>query len=196
MRARRPQRARWITISALWLTGSGGCITAAGTVAQPTALELQLLGAYEDLDKSLVHASSVRARGVERSFESLKARAVQMRALQRFNGDDVQELKSAGCLAETLRASLKGRACSDAQQDGAIQRRIARIVREENAAREAILTWAAYVLARQQGLARPSQAQLLELQGAYQRLLAEAARPGHWLETSPGRFAPKGEPVP
>ena len=174
-----------------------GCITASGTVAKPTALERQLLGAYEELDKSMVHASSVRAsKQTAATFEKLKAQAIEMRALQRFNEDDVLELKSAGCLAESLRAALVARPCKGAERDPVRARRLARVVREENSARGAILTWAAYALARQRGRASPSAEELEEIRSAYQRLLQEAARPGHLLEVAPGRFAPKsGEAI-
>src|SRR5690349_19216096 len=116
-----------------------GCIRVAASVAKPTALERQLLGEYERLDDELVWASSVRAAGdLARSFDALKAEAIEQRALQRFNEDDLVELKSVKCIAEALDASVVVRPCELARVDAAAERRIQRVVREENKARGAI----------------------------------------------------------
>jgi hypothetical protein len=117
-----------------------GCIRVAGSVAQPTALERQLLGEYERLDEELVWASSVRGGGdAAQSFESLKAHAIEQRSMQRFNEDDIAELKAQKCLAETLDAHLVGRPCAFTKGDEKATARIERILREENKARGAIL---------------------------------------------------------
>lgn len=169
---------------------SVGCISVAGSVARPTALELQLLGEYERLDEELVHASSVRgdlAAGAG-SFEMLKAEALEQRAIQRFNEDDLLELKGARCIAEALDASVVARPCSLIERDDAAARRVARVVREENRARSAILLWAAYELARKQGRGAPDPSEIGELRKLYQRLLFEAAQTGHIGEVAPGQF--------
>lgn len=170
-----------------------GCISGAYTAAKPTALERQILGAYEELDDKLVHAASVRAaKGALETlgFERLEAEAVQARSLQRFNEDDLSELTAAGCLAEGLGARVVARPCSLGDTDPAAPRRIVRVVDEENAARDTILRWAAHTLAREQGRPAPSAAELAELRDAYQRLLREAALPGHLVEVRPGDFQP------
>src|SRR5262245_31747944 len=116
---------------------SSGCVSAVGAVAQPTALEFQLLGAYEELDRDLMHASSVRAPSTPAaSFEKLRAEALEARGLQRFNEDDLLELKNAKCLAEGLGAKVVPRPCALMEQDPAAQRRLQRVVKEENRARQ------------------------------------------------------------
>lgn len=169
-----------------------GCIRGSLTVAKPTALELQLLGAYDELDKELIHAGSVRAAGpqVEVGYEQLVALAVESRATQRFNEDDLLELKARGCLAEGQGAKLVTRPCQ--LEDEAMGRRQQRIVEEENRARGVILTWAAHNLARKAGRRQPSAAELTEIRQAYQRLLFETAKEGELLEREPGQFAPAG----
>lgn len=168
----------------------GACVTGAGTAGQPTALERQLLGAYEELDDQLASAASVRANedptGV--SFARLEALALEGRATQRFNEDDITELKVAGCLAETLTARLVRRECTLEGQDEAVPRRLARIVTEENRARRDILTWAGYELARRAGRAGPSKKEMADLTAAYQRLLYESAEKGHYVESEAGTF--------
>lgn len=171
---------------------AAACVTGAGTAGQPTALERQLLGAYEELDEQLASASSVRAGGNpnEVSFAKLEALALEARATQRFNEDDIGELKTAGCLAETLAAQVARRECTLESQDAAVARRLARIVDEENRARRNILTWAGYELARREGKPGPSKKEMADLTAAYQRLLYESAEKGHVVEREGGEFFP------
>ncbi len=180
------RRPIWVTIGSLWL----GCISGVGTVARPTVLENQLLGAYQQLDKEWVQASSVR--GVNQqgtlNYASLRAEALTHRAIQRFNEDDLDELKREGCLAESLRAELVVRSCAFVTHDMAIQKRRKRVAREENRARRAVLLWIAYETARQEGHNKPTDARLKELRAAYRRLLHDTAKPGYVLEVRPGVF--------
>ena len=170
-----------------------GCVKIATSAGTPTALERQLLGAYDELDRELVLASSVRG-DVARSAgspESVKALAIEGRALQRFNEDDVAELKTAGCLAETLEATVVPRPCSLASDAAAaVARRRDRVVQDENRARRNILSWAALVQAREAGRDRATPDQLRELRRTYHLLLRESAGPGHLFEVSPGEFRP------
>lgn len=173
---------------------AAGCIRAVGAVAKPTAIELQLLGAYEELDTDLAHASSLRASGrLSSSFEKLRAEAIEARSIQRFNEDDVIELKNAGCLAEGRDARLIPRKCPLLNEDPAARRRQSRVTQEENQARAAILTWAAHEVARRDGRPAPSAKDVEEIRQAYQRLLFETADPGHLIETDKGRFEPRAK---
>ncbi len=167
-----------------------GCFQGVATVAKPTALELQLIGAYRNLDEDLVRSASVRATNGP-SFETLAMDAIEARALQRFNEDDVLLLKGEGCLAETLAAKIVARDCASIS-DPTVARRRERILQEENRCRATILGWAAHELARREGRPEPSAAELEMLRQAYVRLVRDAALPGHWVEAEPGRF----EPVP
>jgi hypothetical protein len=169
---------------------SACAIKVAGSVAKPTALEHQLLGDYEELDEALAHASSVRGDlgPNASSYEMIKAEALEQRAVQRYNEDDLLELKRARCIAERLDATIVKRSCALVAKDPSADRRITRLVEEENRARKAVLTWAAHELARSQGRALPTDEDLAELKKTYQRLLAEAALPGDVHEVSPGVF--------
>lgn len=169
---------------------STSCVRVVGSVAKPTALERQLLGEYEQLDDEMIWASSVRgsADPLAPSFDSLKAQAVEQRGLQRFNEDDVVELKKERCLAESLQGTLVARPCPLVQGDASVAPRVERVVREENKARSTILLWAAYELARKEGRAAPGTKELDEIKKAYARLLRAAALPGQLAEVAPGEF--------
>lgn len=186
--------ARVARVGALALTAlSAGCsIKAAGSVAQPTALELQLLGAYRRLDDELVRSSSIRGSEplTPSTLDALQARAVEARALQRFNRDDIETLKTAGCLAEGRGAKLLRRACALAKEDPAVARRQKRIVRQENEARSALLAWAAAELSSAAGQPTVTPETMAEVRSAYERLLRQAARAGDLFEVKPGEFEP------
>lgn len=172
------------------LVSAPGCVKIATSAGTPTALERQLLGAYDELDRELVLASSVRGDVARApgSHESVKALAIEGRALQRFNEDDLSELKAAGCIAETLDATVVPRPCAAATE--ASGRRRERVVEDENRARRNILSWAALVQAREAGRDRATQEQLRELRRTYHLLLRESAGPGHLFEVAPGEFRP------
>lgn len=145
--------------------------------ATPTALERQLLGEYEELDRELATVASVRGgRSATTDLEGLKNLAVDARALQRFNEDDLLELKQAGCLVERPDARISAASCELGARDESTSRRVERIVREENVSREHILRWAAVSAARREGRQIPTKAEEQALRDAYARLLAEAAR--------------------
>src|SRR5215471_11790056 len=101
-------RALLFAIAFVSPLGSACTIRVAGSVAKPTALERQLLGDYEELDKDLLHASSVRGELQPNAgtYEAVKAEALEQRAVQRFNEDDLSELKKERCIAETLDATI------------------------------------------------------------------------------------------
>ncbi|MEM7675341.1 MAG: hypothetical protein AAF449_04980 [Myxococcota bacterium] len=169
-------------------------IKAAGSVAQPTALELQLLGAYRELDDDIVRVSSFRAGSTVADREQLAQKAMDARAMQRFNEDDLFELKQAGCLAEGLDARVMTHPCSLSATDPAVERRRRRVIDQENRARRALLEWATAALAYRSGRSSASAELSREVRSAYVRLLRQAARPGELFETSPGRFDPwRGE---
>lgn len=160
--------------------------------ANPTALERQLAGAYEDLDRELVLASSVRGEGGNepQSFAALKLLALEGRAMMRFNEDDVRELKRAGCVAESREGALVARECA-----APIAEALARVVEQENRARGAVIEFAAFAIAREQGRAAASSAEVAELRRAYFSLLSRAAKPGELFEGEPGVFAPLAGPA-
>ncbi|MCB9654356.1 MAG: hypothetical protein H6729_09540 [Deltaproteobacteria bacterium] len=174
------------------------CLTLDATTAQPTAVERQLLGAYDELDEALVRASSVRGvpwllDGVSpgaapESYASIRSLALGARALQQFNEDDLVALKAGGCVVEAVGAVVTSRACTAAREDPALARRLKRVTDEENRCRGTILRWAAYEVARQRGRADVSNDIRDEVREAYRRLLLETAPPGTLYERAPGRI--------
>jgi hypothetical protein len=173
---------------------SAGCITVATSYGAQTSVERQLLGAYEELDRDLVEASSVRGDVATPpgSYESLKALAIEGRALEAFNQDDLVELEDKGCIGEAKDATVKALPCVFADGAGEDATRAARtrarVVDEENRARRSILAWAAHAFARAEGRQTPAPEDFAEIRGTYHRLQRERARAGQRFETEPGTF--------
>ncbi len=183
------KRALGSTSALVVLICGAGCVSLSTNVASPTAIERQLLGAYEELDRDLVMAASVRGdvRGTPGSWESLRALAIEGRALMRFNQDDVAELKGAGCLAEAMDGGVVARPCAASLGD--VSARVARVVEQENRARRAVVAFAALAAAREGGRTVVSPGEIEELRKAYHRLMRQAAGPTDLFETAPGEFS-------
>lgn len=179
-----------LAIAMLCLGGAGCALSISTNAATPTAVERQMLGAYEELDRELVMAASVRGdvRAEPTDWESVRALALEGRALMRFNEDDLRELKAAGCLAETLSGEVIARPCAAATAE--VAPRIGRVVEQENRARRAVVTFAAHAAAREAGRTRVAPEEVTALWQAYHRLILQAAAEGELFETAPGEFAP------
>lgn len=171
-----------------------GCIRAAGSVAEPTAIERQLLGAYQKLDRELVWVSSVRGPGGDlEPLGDLESQALRMRLLQRFNEDDLAQLRDWGCVAEGQDARVIIRACDRLDGDAQWRRIRDRVVGEENEARDVIITWAATQLARRRGRGQVEPRWIERVRAAYADLMREAAEPEHLIEIPTGELVPAAQ---
>lgn len=168
---------------------TASCVSAQiQVVDERTALENQILGSYEELDRDLQLVASVRAvdaqghrRGPPR-FSEIRAQAVAARQTQQFHLDDVQELKAEGCLGEGADSMLSARGCQAAEL-AQVAERIERIVAAENQARRALLL---FVVTTSPDLTEDDIGQLAQ---AWARLNRERAEPGHWIQSDRGEWA-------
>ncbi|HOX46374.1 MAG TPA: DUF1318 domain-containing protein [Myxococcota bacterium] len=175
----------------LALLAGVGCVEASiQVVDERTALENQILGAYEQLDRDLQLVASVRAVGADGQAQpaprlsDVRQRAVQARQTQQFNRDDLEELKAQGCLGEGLDAMLAARPCA-AQAEPATAQRLERLVAAENQARRLLLE---FVVTTSPDLTRADLPQLVEAAARAQR---EQAAPGTWLQEPGGEWRQK-----
>lgn len=167
------------------------CVSVGGTVATPTALENQLLGVYQDLDDDLVYASSVRGGKTSppSKLDDLRTRVMNARSLQLFNEDELSELKDARCVAETLGARVIPYSCElENGDDASFEKRRIRLLRDENAARQLILEWAAFTVAQKRGRQSIDIEELAKMRRTYFKLLREVAQPKHLFELEKGVF--------
>ena len=153
-------------------------------IGQKSSLERQLMGEVEPLTETELLVASVRESGsptLTAQDEPL-SRALAARRRQLFNRDDVEELKTAGCLGEAADGRLVTRSCEKSKA-AEIATLSARVVDEENADRSAIIDWA---LGVDPVLTRSDRPQVVAL---YHRLVVDRAKPGEWLQQADGSWA-------
>ncbi len=175
----------------LCLLGGAACVEARiQVVDERTALENQILGAYEELDRDLQLVASVRAVDADGKarppprLSDVRQRAVQARQTQQFNRDDLEELARQGCLGEGQDGLLALRPCP-AQADTATAARLERLLAAENEARRMLLE---FVISTSPDLTR---ADLPQLQEAAARSQRERAPAGAWLQDEDGAWRQK-----
>lgn len=179
---------RRIVLGLLGLSAmSSACtIRAAGSVAQPTALERQMTGAYRELDPDLVMLASFRDdAGVTPAWTTAEKQLFRHRVQQKFNADDLAMLKDAGCVVEGADARLKARACPALSSPATALLR-QRVLQEENEAREALIAFAAERRAAEAGRVRAEARDRREVRRAYRALLFAAGTSGQWFESDTG----------
>ena len=147
-----------------------------------TKIERQMMGDYEALPESLIVRSSVRGEEEGSSPNSTKRTATGALSNQRFNLDDLDELKSLGVIGEALNGYV---ALLDADfHSGEVKplhRRLAKIVSlEENSDREVIWT----SLAEKSS----SKGDIAGIQKSYGASRRRDAKPGHWVEHEQGKW--------
>jgi len=165
-----------------------GCVSAKiAVVDERTALENQILGSYEDLDRDLQLLASVRAvdpqgRSKEApAFSEIRTRAIQARQTQQFNRDDVDELKRAGCLGEANTGMLAQRSCQ-ATGDPQVAKRLERLLTSENQARQQVLH---FVVTTSPDLTEKDYDQVVQ---AFAQMKRERAKSGEWVQDSAGKW--------
>jgi uncharacterized protein YdbL (DUF1318 family) len=168
-----------------------GCVSAKiNVVDERTALENQILGSYEELDRDMQLLASVRAvdeAGKDRqppSYTRERQQAIAARQTQQFNRDDIDELKKAGCLGEAQDGSLAARPC-DRSSDQTVAERLERLIASENQARGVILRFAVTVSPDL------TDRDLPQVTAAYARMQREKAKSGEWIQEPGGEWVRK-----
>ena len=168
-----------------------GCVSAKiNVVDERTALENQILGSYEELDRDMQLLASVRAVDSEGktqpppSYTQQRRQAIVARQTQQFNRDDIDELKKAGCIGETKDGTLAARSC-ERSSDQTVAARLERLISSENQARAVILRFA---VTTSPDLTEKDLPQVTE---AYARMQREKAKTGEWIQQPSGKWVRK-----
>ncbi len=189
----RPKQFRmgaWVFIGLCSLMAIACVKARINVVDERTALENQILGSYQELDRDLQMVASVRSVDAEGqsqpapSFHQIRQQAIEARQTQQFNQDDIDELKLAGCLGEGADGLLHTRPC-EAGQDAPVAERIARQLKSENASRETLLE---FVVTTSPDLTRDD---LKQVRTAYARMNRDASSIGHWIQSEDGTWSRK-----
>ncbi len=165
-----------------------GCVTPKiAVVDERTALENQILGSYEELDRNLQLIASVRAldpgqqAAQANGFVKMRSEAILARQTQQFNRDDVVELKKAGCLGEGKDGMLAVRPCPGPEESKG-KERLSSLLSAENRARSVL--WR-FIVATNPDLSDRDLPQVIE---TFSRLQREAASSGEWIQGADGSW--------
>lgn len=109
--------------------------------SERTALEKQILGAYQTIEEDAWMVSSVRgAEAQEITVPESKRRVLEAFANRKFNADDVEDFKTAGVVGENTSGLLTIIPTARYDEDPDYRRLVDQIVAEENSDREIIMT--------------------------------------------------------
>ena len=171
--------------------GLVACITVVAACVSPriqivdrrTALENQILGTWHELDGQMQLIASVREEGAAAKLSRLQAEALDARRQVIFFQDEVDELKSAGCLGEGNDGLLVLRQCERSVPDGVT--RPAVLSERINRARAVLFD---YIVQTSPVLSRRDMPQLRR---AFARMKRNSARSGDWLQAEDGEWYKK-----
>lgn len=130
---------------AVWTLLVSSCAIEFQVASQRTAIEEQILGAYEEMDNELVLMSSVRAvdaSGNEshKVQNDLEKRATEAKQNQQFNMDDLRELKKKEILGEKIDGSIDLLPAGKGKKPKDEEKLLAEVIRDEEN-RDRLIIW-------------------------------------------------------
>ncbi len=168
-----------------------GCVRAnIQIVDQRTALENQIIGSYEELSKDLQLLSSVRAveqdanHPAQQALSKIRTQALRARQVQQFIQDDVDSLKAAGCLGESMDAMIRPRPC-ELSSDPRKARLIVRVTNLENSARKTLMD---FIIATSPNLTSDDRKALAN---TWASMRIQRAKAGQWVQGPDGKWKKK-----
>ena len=159
------------------------CTITTINISQKTALENQLLGEMAPLSEEELLIASVRGNN-EQPPLPVMAPAIAARRRQLFNRDDTHEYKVAQCVGEALSSLLVSRPCS-LRTTPTYEKRLARIIEEENHDRKILVSW---MIANDLTLTPADRPQIEKI---YHDLLLRNSPKGTLSETREGTWSSK-----
>ena len=165
----------------LFVGGLCNCTITTINIPQKTALENQLIGEMAPLSEEELLLASVRSSEDSNSGNTQPVVAARRRQL--FNRDDIVEFKKNGCLGESQQATLTALKCS--RNDDASLTLISKLVQQENADRNTLITW---FIARDPTLAPTDRDQVIQI---YHQLLRKQSPTGTPIQENPNSWNPK-----
>lgn len=172
-----------LVLSVIW----GGCTFKFQITSQKTALEKQIMGSYDKLEDELLMISTVRGSSSTDQETSFSEKALRARKNQKFNQDDIAELKDKGLLGERLDGTIavvpaEHRPNGISSEDLDLARKLAA---EENRDRKAI--WRGIIVENE----ALKQSDLEQVRRSYARTKREEAEPGTWIQNENGAWTQK-----
>jgi len=108
---------------------------------EKSALENQVIGAYEEIEEDTWMVASVRSAGQKKPTKMSPEQKRLSEAVRnrKFNQDDINELKQEGAVGENNRGFLEIRPHAKLENDPEYKKRVTELLEEENRDREIIM---------------------------------------------------------
>ena len=154
---------------------------------EKTALENQILGAYNQVKEDVWMVASVRAANPDSQITISDEKRAVLTAIQNqeFNKDDVAEFKRDGAVGENDKGFLEIRPLARLDSDPDYRKLVEEIVAEENRDRQ-------IVMQRIVDLNPSLQTNgVAEVENFFAKRNRENARPGEWIQAPQGEWVRK-----
>lgn len=167
-----------------------GCSVKAPEVTvtgEKTALENQVIGTYENIEKETWMVSSVRSEGGQKKvmISDEKKRVLEAVQNRKFNKDEVDEYKRDGAIGENNRGFLELRPLSKLDEDAEYKKRVMDMMMEENRDREVVMD---RVIEINTDAANASKD---DVYGIFASMNREKAEAGIWIQLPDGSWNKK-----
>lgn len=160
-------------------------------VDERTALENQILGSYEEINRDTLLLASVRSVDEAGNLKEVppipRKKREAIRAMQRrqFNKDDIESFKSTGCAGENNQGFLSFFPVEKTKSDPAYEQFAKEIIKQENTDRMVIMK---RIVATNENF---SESDLSKVQQIFASLNRDGARPGDMIQTDAGDWVKK-----
>jgi len=177
--------------SELWSCGGSLVEVKVDIVGERTALERQVLGTFQELDRQVILMSSVRSIDASGHLIELppipQGKRLVIRALQRmkFNRDDVDRFRVAGYLGEGNNGLLVFRAAPSAGKEENSELFIKSVMTDENEDRLAVMK---RVVQENENF---KESDLEKVQKIFAHLNRDASPAGTWVQLEDGSWTQK-----
>ncbi len=160
-------------------------------VDERTALENQILGSYEEINRDTLLLASVRSVDEAGNLKEVppipgkKREAIRAMQRRQFNKDDIESFKSTGCAGENNQGLLSFFPVEKTKKDPAYEQLAKEIIKQENADRLVIMK---RIVATNENFTKSD---ISKVQQIFAQLNRDGARDGDMVQTEGGGWIKK-----
>ena len=155
---------------------------------EKTALENQVIGAYQQIEEDVWTLTSVRSTNTAKKPKMSAKKKQVLEAVQgrKFNKDDVEEFLENGYVGENNQGLLEIKENTDLDKDADLKNRVTKIVENENSYRKIIME--RIILLNEQAAEAGEQ----NVSKIFAKINQDNAAAGSWVENENGEWVKKG----
>jgi uncharacterized protein YdbL (DUF1318 family) len=184
---RRVQPLFFVSLATLLLAACSVNAPEMKFTGEKTALENQILGAYNQVKEDVWMVASVRAANPDSQITISDEKRAVLTAMQNqeFNKDDIEEFKRDGAVGENAKGLLEIRLLARLESDADYRKLVEEIVAEENHDRQIVMQ---RIIDLNPSLQTTGAA---EVENFFAKRNRENAKPREWIQTPEGEWIKK-----